>query len=206
MVDADSYLLELTRYIHLNPVRAKLIKDIKDFKWSSHLSYLGKESFPWLTTEPVLSQFGKQMQVARRRYQQFISEGVQDGHREEFHRGTGDTRVIGDDHFVERSLSKREPRRPEARSIQKVIQIVSQAYGVGEEALKTVSQQRALSEARAVVGWLVMEWSCGTLTEAGRQLNRDVATMSSAVQRLLDRSRQEPYLRRHLEWLRSNLK
>ena len=205
-MDGDSYLLELTRYIHLNPVRARLVKNLKDSRWSSHQAYLGKERLPWLTTEWVLSQFGKQMQIARRRYQEFISEGAQEGHREEFHQGTVDTRVLGDDHFVERILSKCEPRRVQVISIGKVIQMVSREYGVEEKTLKTVAQKRDLSEARAVVGWLVMEWGCGTLTEAGRQLNRDVSTMSSAVKRLLDRFIQEPSLRKRLERLKSILK
>ena len=52
--------------------------------------------------------------------------------------------------------------------------MVSRAYGVGEEALKTVAQQRALSEARAVVGWLMVEGGCGTLTEVRYRFNRDV--------------------------------
>ena len=206
LVDGDSYLLQLTRYIHLNPIRAGLVKNLEDFRWSSHRAYLGKASFPWLTTEWVLSQFGKRMQMARKRYQEFVSEGVQEGHREEFHRGTGNTRVLGDDHFVDRILSKNEPGRHEVPSIGQIIQRVSRTYGVAETDLKSVAQRRALSEARAVVGWLVREGNCGTLTEAGRRLNRDVATMSSAVQRLLDRSMKEPPVRRRLERLRSILK
>ena len=66
LVDADSYLLELVRYIHLNPVRAKLVADPADYRWSGHLAYLGKTHKEWLTTDWVLSQFAPASGAAER--------------------------------------------------------------------------------------------------------------------------------------------
>jgi REP element-mobilizing transposase RayT len=57
LVDADSYLLELVRYIHLNSCRAGIVNDPKDYPWSGHRTYLGEEQLPWLTTDWILSQF-----------------------------------------------------------------------------------------------------------------------------------------------------
>jgi REP element-mobilizing transposase RayT len=51
LVDADSYLNALTRYIRLNPVCARMVKDPKDYLWSGHRAYLGLDKIPWLTTE-----------------------------------------------------------------------------------------------------------------------------------------------------------
>jgi REP element-mobilizing transposase RayT len=53
LVDADTYLLELTRYIHLNPVRSGIVRIPEDYPWSGHRAYLGLETIPWLTTEWV---------------------------------------------------------------------------------------------------------------------------------------------------------
>lgn len=50
MIDAENYLLELVRYIHLNPVRAGIVGDSEDYRWSSHRAYLGKEVLHWLST------------------------------------------------------------------------------------------------------------------------------------------------------------
>lgn len=58
LIDADEYLLELVRYIHLNPVRAAMAKDPFDYQWSSHRAYCGKETIPWLCTVSTLSTFG----------------------------------------------------------------------------------------------------------------------------------------------------
>jgi len=51
LIDADSYLLELIRYIHLNPVRARIVTDPADYPWSGHRAYLGLENTCWLTAD-----------------------------------------------------------------------------------------------------------------------------------------------------------
>jgi len=56
LVDADAYLVELVRYIHLNPVRAQMVADPGAYAWSGHNAYLGLAGWPWLTTDLVLSQ------------------------------------------------------------------------------------------------------------------------------------------------------
>ena len=55
LVDADSYLLELVRYIHLNPCPVRMVKDPKEYSWSGHRANLGEEQLPWLTTDWILS-------------------------------------------------------------------------------------------------------------------------------------------------------
>ncbi len=59
LVDGDSYLLELVRYLHLNPVRAGMVANPEEYPWSGHRAYLGLEKLPWLTTDWTLAQFGK---------------------------------------------------------------------------------------------------------------------------------------------------
>jgi hypothetical protein len=94
LVDEQSYGLELVRYIHLNPVRAQLVRDPARYAYSGHLGYLGRSAFPFLTTDWVLSQFGERVGVARKRYEQFVAEGIQEGHRPEFH-GGGEAKLEG---------------------------------------------------------------------------------------------------------------
>ena len=100
LVDRDAWLLELVRYIHLNPVRAALMEEPSDYPWSGHRAYLGKEQVAWLSTDWVLSQFDDRLGVARRRYRAFVRRGVEEGYREEFHTGSEDPRVLGDDGFL----------------------------------------------------------------------------------------------------------
>ena len=147
LVDADSYLLELVRYIHLNPCRAGMVKDPKDYPWSGHRAYLGEEQLPWLTTDWILSQFSQQKAAAKRRYAKFIQEGLGEGYRIEFHSGgEEDTRVLGEDRFINR-VFKRDKPRLKPPSVKKIIQVVCQHYSVKEKELSDRSRQRHLAEA-----------------------------------------------------------
>lgn len=77
LVERDSYLLELCRYVVLNPVRAKKVQDVAQYAWSSYLPTIGEVPGPsWLQTDWVLSQFGKNRPAARREYRAFVADGV----------------------------------------------------------------------------------------------------------------------------------
>ena len=75
LVERDSYLLELCRYIVLNPVRAGMVKESGQYRWSSFRATAGKEVAPtWLSVDAVLSQFGRQRAAARRKYEVFVRQ------------------------------------------------------------------------------------------------------------------------------------
>lgn len=77
LVDKESYLLELCRYVVLNPVRANIVKRPQDWKWSSYRSTTGKAKPPsWFSTDWILAQFGRSRRRAQRLYHQFIMEGI----------------------------------------------------------------------------------------------------------------------------------
>jgi putative transposase len=76
MVEKQNYLVELSRYIVLNPVYAKMVRVAKDWPWSSYRATTGQVSTPvWLTTEWMLASFGKRKSYAINRYKKFVSEG-----------------------------------------------------------------------------------------------------------------------------------
>jgi REP element-mobilizing transposase RayT len=64
----DAYLSELVRYIHLNPVRAGMVKRVEDYRWSSHRAYMGLENCSWVDCEPVLRHFGARRKRAVQTY------------------------------------------------------------------------------------------------------------------------------------------
>lgn len=77
LVDADTYLLQLVRYIHRNPVEAGLVKDPSRHPWTSHRHYLNRDQPPpGLVMEKVLGRFGPTLQAALQRYKAFMSEEV----------------------------------------------------------------------------------------------------------------------------------
>lgn len=76
LVEEDAYLVELVRYIHLNPVEAKLVRKPEEHPWSSHRCYLGGKPWDWLTTDRILSYFGKRLNKGRRKFHDFVMDGV----------------------------------------------------------------------------------------------------------------------------------
>jgi REP element-mobilizing transposase RayT len=78
LVDKDRYLLELSRYVVLNPLRAKgMVKRLEDWSWSSYLPMVGDAPKPeWLITDWLLSLFGKLRKIAMEKYRQFVIEAV----------------------------------------------------------------------------------------------------------------------------------
>ncbi len=76
LVEKESYLLELARYIVLNPVRAQMVRSAKDWSWSSYRATAGLiKSEKWLTVDWILSVFAVRKTTAEKRYREFVSEG-----------------------------------------------------------------------------------------------------------------------------------
>jgi hypothetical protein len=132
----DAYLKELVRYIHLNPLRAKLVPGIGNlnrYKYSGHSALMGKRKCEWQDTGYVLSYFGKRPADARRRYLSYVEAGVDEGRRPELVGGglirslggwvearrsrrrgqdrvKGDQRILGESDFVLDVLSEADEK------------------------------------------------------------------------------------------------
>ncbi len=118
--EEDTYLLELIRYIHLNPLRAGLVKDLEHltrFPWCGHGVLMGNASLEGQCTKEVLAFFGDHLQEARDSYQTFIADGIKQGNRPELVGGglrrscnnqlagepqAFDERILGSGDFVEK--------------------------------------------------------------------------------------------------------
>jgi hypothetical protein len=137
LVEEESYLLELVRYIHLNPVRSRLpvtIDSLDRYPWTGHAVLLGHQTFPAQDTDFALSQFGRTAKDARRAYRQFVLDGATSGKipdldagglrrsagRWEFvgklRRGREkwacDERILGSSDFVREVLCRVQPEDP----------------------------------------------------------------------------------------------
>ena len=197
--------MELVRYLHFNPVRAAMAANPSDYSWSSHRSYLGKDSLPWLTTSLVLGQFHAELAQARRAYAAFMAGGAGEGSREEFQSGSHEGRILGDDRFIEKVLAQAEGAPCKPIDAERLKEVVQREFGCTMAELAAGSQRQALSRARATMGWLAVQTGAATLTEVGRWVGRDVVTMSASVRRLGERAESLPELRIVLEKLRSEL-
>ncbi|MCP5246781.1 MAG: transposase [Burkholderiales bacterium] len=131
LVDADSYLLELSRYVVLNPVRAGMVKQPGEWLWSSYNATTGDMPAPtWLATDRLLGQFAKRRTTAIKRYTQFVVQGIA---LESIWRHLNRQVFLGDDQFVEKMQQKvkelsedvnipKAQRRPPAPSLENIAQ------------------------------------------------------------------------------------
>ena len=97
LCDEENYLLTLVRYIHLNPIRAHIIRTIEEldhYPWSGHRNLIGKAEYPWMDSGYVLAQFGGTRRKAVAEYRQFIREGIQEKHNPVYS-GGGLVRSLG---------------------------------------------------------------------------------------------------------------
>ena len=97
LCEEETYLLELVRYIHLNPLRAGLVKNLRElgsFPYSGHSVLTGKKKRVWQDRDYVLGYFGNTEREAKRKYVEFISKGIEEGRRPELS-GGGVLRTVG---------------------------------------------------------------------------------------------------------------
>jgi len=79
LCDEENYLIALVRYIHLNPIRAQIVKTIEEldrYSWSGHGTIIGTTKYPWMDVDSVLSQFSDGKRKAISQYRRFIMEGL----------------------------------------------------------------------------------------------------------------------------------
>ncbi|HQT95848.1 MAG TPA: transposase [Thermoanaerobaculaceae bacterium] len=205
LVDADAYLLELVRYVHLNPVRAGLVHDPSDWAWSGHRTYLGRDHAVWLDTGFVLGIFDERdVRRARRRYAGFVREGLGETYREELHHGDADPRVWGDEAFLGDVLGA-PPTPGPTPQLKAIIAAVCAAWNTDEAALRSSGRQREPARTRAAIGWLGIQMGAATLSQIAVHFRRDIATMSRQVGRLVADARRDQALAAQLAGLRHRL-
>jgi putative transposase len=201
LVDQDRYGLALVRYIHLNPVRAGMVRLASAYAFSSHRAYLGREVLPWLSTDWVLGQFATRQSTARERFAAYVHAGREDGHLPLFYGGQDDSRVVGEVDFLTGVLKSSErPVKPPA--LPRLIEHVCRASGLRPADLRAPGRNRHLAQARTLVAWLAVQARSCTIATVAHHFSRDPSTLSHLVARLEKASRSSvtvsETLRKHL--------
>jgi Transposase and inactivated derivatives len=105
LCQSDRYLGELVRYIHLNPVRAKMVRKAERYRWSSHRTYLGTEPGTLVDVDPVLRLFGARKKKARENFAGHVAAGARLGHNDEFY-STGEEGILGSEEFIDATIHR----------------------------------------------------------------------------------------------------
>jgi REP element-mobilizing transposase RayT len=196
LVEREHHYWELSRYIHLNPVRARLVADPADYRWSSAADYLGRRRAPaWLAWEEILAEHGDTLRAARARYARFLAEGVAAAPPSPMRQAVAGT-LLGSAGFVAhlRSwLRDRLPDRdvPAARALRQSVGVdaveaaVCAAFGVPRESLRV--RRRKGNVARAAALYLCRKLTGEALEALGARFGRITSqAVSKVVARLGD--------------------
>lgn len=158
VVEEEPYFLELVRYLHLNPLRAGIVKDLRGldrYPYTGHAALMGRVPRPWQATGDVLGRFTRGLRHARAQYRAFVTAGIPLGRRPELQGGglirslggwqavqalrrgreayAADERVLGSSVFVEALREEVERRsRQEAQATHRQVPLRTLAQRIGE--------------------------------------------------------------------------
>ena len=210
LVEADSYLLELLRYIHRNPLQANLVDNLQKYNWSSHKGYVSKaKKWDWLYKSFALSLFSKDHAESITLYKQFVSQEVPN----EINEILGRTKlppVLGSKKFIDKVKAsffsdKSREEIPEAKILapdpDRILRAVSKFYHVGMDDLIR-SRRGYFNEPRNVAIYLTRRLRGDTLKEVGEVfgINKN-STVSSSVDRVKYEMKRDKNMRLRVEEL-----
>jgi REP element-mobilizing transposase RayT len=206
----DMYLKELVRYIHLNPIRAGMVKSLHGLKscpYSGHSALMGVTTCSWQQTNYVLALFGKKVQQARQQYEQYMALGVDQGRRPELVGGglirsmggweavkklrlkgqdrvKGDVRILGEGEFVEQMLSRAQEKFSQAFELKRRGYDIEKVEQRVSEVLKMPAveiRKSGREKHRTAARSLVMYWAVRELNLPGVTLAKRYGLTQSAV-------------------------
>jgi putative transposase len=183
LIDVDAYFLTVLRYIHLNPVKARLVDDPANYPWSSHRAFIGKETIPWLTTTFALSLFSNHLAHARAAYRRFMLEKVDDDEEDlagKLH--PEDSRILGSDEFVTNIRTIPRPP-PSSLSLEELAEEVCSEHGASVALLTSSRRSRSITLIRVELTRRALDQHVATLCEVARFLCRHPSSLGRLLER-----------------------
>ena len=202
--EEETYLLELIRYIHLNPLRANRVKDLEElntYPWCGHAELLGQIRGCGLAAEWVLPLFSQQKQAARERYQQFIADGVKQGKRPELIGGGLQRSQLGQpdgeipEYYNEQVLGSGDfvlqlqedgvlesPLRVQI-SLQELQKIIADKYAIQPDQLLKRSRLSNPAQAKIIFCYCAVRRFSHPITALAKYLEVGSSSVSRAVQK-----------------------
>jgi len=182
----ESYLLELIRYIAQNPVRARLVKRLVDWKWSSFYDLVQLKGKHIVSVDEALGLFGGRPAVAIKNLWRFV-DGEEACHNESYYK-LKDQRILGDNDFAQESIKTGDAMAGDFEyynlEIDDVVRLVAKHMKIGEEKIKSTTRGRAGAKARGVVAY-ICKAKCGkTAKEVGRYFGRGESVLSEMMKNI----------------------
>ncbi len=214
LVDGDSYLLELVRYIHRNPLRAGLVEKLEQYPWSSHKAFLSyAKKWNWLHKEFFLSILSVDKAKRRTAYRDFVSQEDSEEIGQFFSRKNLPS-ILGSKSFIEWVKEKYYQLKfneeiPQSRALapgtEKIKDVVCNTYHVDRQDL-LVSRRGIANEPRNVAVYLTRRFTGETLERIGREFNiKKYSSASTVIERIKVQLSEDKKLRTRIKKIERRL-
>ena len=208
LVDQDNYLLQVSRYIHLNAVGARLVERPRDYCWSSYGAYMKEGKALGLSRALILDQFGKTEQRRISGYRDFVEGGLKRGEkwselpviRQAF---------VGDEDFADEAVEKVKGALSTLGRyrLQNIVRGVCTVTGLGRAELGRAGKEAHTQKGREMLMYLARRHSDASLVDIASYLGvRDISTVSHGVKRAERRIKEEQDFREEIEQVLKELK
>ena len=213
LVDKDSYLMELSRYIHLNPVRAKMVEKPEEYPYSSYNSYITGKPEKIVTTDLLLGMLSKQRKEAQREYRSYVENGIGEVLKNPLDNAYGGI-ILGGERFIKGVLETIKEGYIESEEVshrkalkkdigmEEIIEGVCRHFKVPREAV--VKRQRG--DIKNIAIYLIKRHTGVTNNEIGTLFgNVSFSAVSKTYRRLLERLQTDRVLRKQVETIDSSI-
>jgi putative transposase len=207
LIDADSYLLQVSRYLHLNPIHTKEMESpddetkreyLRNYRWSSYPDYVSSSRYPFLSPTDILDQF-----QSKAAYRVFVEEGLNIIDRP-LERGKGHG-IVGSDDFIGKIMEQAEialeRERPQTRRVishvepERVLQAVSRQFRTTQD---EIMKSRHQGPARSVAMDMLYRHAHMNQREIGELMGVDYSTVSVGRKRLYEAMAADPRLKEQM--------
>jgi len=212
LVEAQVYWAQLSRYIHRNPLEARFVKRLDQYRWSSYPSYIGKHTRPpWLTCTYILKSLASRKPIDA--YKTFVAEGIDD-EIAEFYAKSKQPPILGSDAFKQTlKLSKKDidvPGLREARvqpTIKRIFEVVCQRLEVKPKSVWTLKKgPTSRNPARGLAMYVCQHEADMTLSEIARRFGlKHYASASSSIRQFEARLAKDRQLQKFLKLIKRDL-
>ena len=208
LVDADSYLLELVKYIHRNPLQTGIVDSLDAYTWSSHKGYKSQSvKWSWLYKDFILSMLTSNKQKQKKAYKDLMREG-EPSKLIDFFNGTQLPAILGTEEFIDRIRTKfykksDSGRVPQSKMLALPVNVIKQRvaekYGVSQDKLM-ILRRGYVNEPRNAAIYLTRKYSGKTLLEIGVEFNmRHYSSVSSVVNKMIQLVKQDRHIRKRVQ-------
>jgi REP element-mobilizing transposase RayT len=199
LIDADEYAKELSRYIHLNPVRAKMVSRAEAYRWSSYLDYIGERKSPeWLKTSFILDYFGKG-KSANKNYQTFVEDLTNREYESPLNGATAAT-ILGGTEFVSEITAQHIDGKQLDRDVPAIRKLTARPTLLDAiiETTGNLTGNNRLSEKSGII-YLCHKYSGARLKEIGKRFGIGESAVSQASRRFMQEMERDKELRELVE-------